>query len=86
MLETHDLGSSMLAVVNGLLSAKGLMLKAGTAVDATLVAAPSSTKNGIGKRDPEMQSTQKGSNWDFGMKAHVRPEKSHEFLFREVAY
>lgn len=71
LLETHDLGSSMLAVVNGLLSAKGLMLKAGTAVDATLVSAPSSTKNGTGKRDPEMQSTQKGGNWYFGMKAHI---------------
>jgi IS5 family transposase len=47
------------------------MLKAGSAVDATLIAAPSSTKNGSGTRDPEMQSTQKGGNWYFGMKMHV---------------
>jgi IS5 family transposase len=47
------------------------MRKAGSAVDATLIAAPSSTKNGSGTRDPEMQSTQKGRNWYFGVKAHV---------------
>ncbi|MBB5498841.1 IS5 family transposase [Paraburkholderia sp. MM5384-R2] len=47
------------------------MLKAGSAVDVTLIAAPRSTKNGSGTRDPEMQSTQKGDNWYFGMKMHV---------------
>lgn len=61
----------MLALVNEILVDKGLMLKAGSAVDATLIAAPSSTKNGSGTRDPEMQPTQKGRNWYFGMKAHV---------------
>lgn len=71
LLEMHDLGAKMLAVVNDLLRAKGLMLKAGTAVDATLISAPSSTKNGTGERDPEMQSTQKSGNWYFGMKAHI---------------
>lgn len=71
LLEAHGIAAQILAVVNEILSDKGLMLKAGSAVDATLIAAPSSTKNGSGKRDPEMQSTQKGRNWYFGMKAHV---------------
>src|ERR1700761_1175780 len=71
LLEAHGIAAKILAVVNKILSEKGLMLKAGSAVDATLIAAPSSTKNGSGSRDPEMQSTQKGRNWYFGMKAHV---------------
>ena len=71
LLEAHGIAAQILAVVNEILSDKGLMLKAGSAVDATLIAAPSSTKNGSGTRDPEMQSTQKGRNWYFGMKAHV---------------
>jgi IS5 family transposase len=71
LLEAHGIAAQILAVVNELLSEKGLMLKAGSAVDATLIAAPSSTKNGSGTRDPEMQSTQKGRNWYFGMKAHI---------------
>ncbi|MDR5880512.1 IS5 family transposase [Caballeronia sp. LZ032] len=71
LLQAHGIAAQILAVVNEILSDKGLMLKAGSAVDATLIAAPSSTKNGSGKRDPEMQSTQKGRNWYFGMKAHV---------------
>ncbi|MGF6813071.1 IS5 family transposase [Paraburkholderia sp. Clong3] len=66
-----DLAVQMLALVNEILTEKGLMLKAGSAVDATLIAAPSSTKNGSGTRDPEMQSTQKGGNWYFGMKMHI---------------
>lgn len=53
----------MLALVNEILTEKGLMLKAGSAVGATLIAAPSSTKNGSGTRDPEMHSTQKAGNW-----------------------
>ncbi len=61
----------MLALVNEILSEKGLMLKAGSAVDATLISAPSSTKNGSGKRDPEMHQTKKGNQWYFGMKAHI---------------
>jgi IS5 family transposase len=71
LLETHGIAAQMFAPVNEILIEKGLMLKAGSAVDATLIAAPSSTKNGSGTRDPEMQSTQKGRNWYFGMKAQV---------------
>jgi len=71
LLERHDLATDMLRVVNDILQAKGLMMRTGTAVDATLIAAPSSTKNADGERDPEMKSTQKGNNWYFGMKAHI---------------
>ncbi|RQN36360.1 IS5 family transposase [Paraburkholderia tropica] len=71
LLETHGLAAQMLTLVNEILSGKGLMLKAGSAVDATLISAPSSTKNGSGKRDPEMHQTKKGNQWYFGMKAHV---------------
>ncbi|MCP3724605.1 IS5 family transposase [Paraburkholderia sp. CNPSo 3272] len=71
LLETHGLAAQMLALVNEILSEKGLMLKAGSAVDATLISAPSSTKNGSGNRDPEMHQTKKGNQWYFGMKAHI---------------
>ena len=70
-LEKHKLADQILATVNELLAAQGLLLKAGTAVDATLIAAPSSTKNKDRKRDPEMHSSQKGNEWHFGMKAHI---------------
>ena len=70
-LEKHKLAEQILATVNELLAAQGLLLKAGTAVDATLIAAPSSTKNKDKKRDPEMHSSQKGNEWHFGMKAHI---------------
>ena len=62
----------LLASVNATLAAKGLFLKSGTVVDATLIAAPSSTKNSSGECDPEMYQTKKGNQWHFGMKAHIR--------------
>ena len=71
LLEKHELAQQMLAVVNELLCDKGLLLKAGTVVDATLISAPSSTKNKSGERDPEMHQTKKGNQWGFGMKAHI---------------
>ena len=71
LLERHDLSVDMLRVVNDILQAKGLLLRTGTAVDATLISAPSSTKNADGERDPEMKQTRKGNNWYFGMKAHI---------------
>jgi IS5 family transposase len=61
----------MLATVNDVLRDKGLMLRIGTVVDATLISAPSSTKNDSGQRDPEMHQTKKGNQWYFGMKAHI---------------
>jgi transposase, IS5 family len=70
-LEKHGLATQMLAEVNTILLERGLMLKEGSAVDATLIAAPSSTKNKDKARDPEMHSSQKGNHWYFGMKAHI---------------
>lgn len=63
LLEEHQLAPQILAVVNATLADKGLMLKQGTVVDATLIAAPSSTKNQGGERDPEMHQTKKGNQW-----------------------
>jgi transposase, IS5 family len=71
LLETHRLGEQIFTTVNQLLVDKGLLLKAGTVVDATLISAPSSTKNSTGTRDPEMHQAKKGNQWHFGMKAHI---------------
>jgi IS5 family transposase len=62
LLEKHDLAVDMLRVVNDILQAKGLLMRTGTVVDATLIAAPSSTKNADGERDPEMKQTKKGNS------------------------
>jgi IS5 family transposase len=71
VLEKHKLAAQILQTVNDLLSAKGMLLKSGTVVDATLIAAPSSTKNMSGERDPEMKQSRKGQQWYFGMKCHI---------------
>ena len=71
LLEKHDLAADMLRVVNDILQAKGMLMRTGTTVDATLISAPSSTKNDSGERDPEMHQTKKGNQWYFGMKAHI---------------
>ena len=71
LLEEHDLSPKILQVINAKLAAQGLLLKVGTVVDATLIAAPSSTKNKDGQRDPEMHQVKKGNQWHFGMKAHI---------------
>ncbi|MBQ0930622.1 IS5 family transposase [Ideonella sp. 4Y16] len=71
VLEKHKLAAQILQTVNDLLSAKGVMLRSGTVVDATLIAAPSSTKNSSGERDPEMKQSRKGQQWYFGMKCHI---------------
>ena len=70
-LEKHKLAEQILVTVNELLTQRGLLLKAGTAVDVTLIPAPSSTKNKDKARDPEMHSSKKGNQWYFGMKAHI---------------
>ena len=70
-LEKHKLAEQILETVNELLTQHGLLLKVGTAVDATLIAAPTSTKNKDRTRDPEMHSSKKGNQWHFGMKAHI---------------
>jgi IS5 family transposase len=75
LLEEHELTRAMFERINGLLEGKGLLLRSGTIVDATIIAAPSSTKNGTESRDPEMKQTRKGKNWHFGMKVHVGTDK-----------
>jgi transposase, IS5 family len=71
LLEKQQLAPKILGVINAGLARQGLMLKTGTVVDATIIAAPSSTKNKDGERDPEMHQTKKGNQWHFGMKAHI---------------
>ena len=71
LLETHKLTSVLFAEINAGLTEKGLLLKGGSMVDATLIAAPSSTKNADHARDPEMHQTKKGNQWYHGMKAHI---------------
>ncbi|MGF6735740.1 transposase [Paraburkholderia youngii] len=85
LLETHGLAAQMLTLVNEILSEKGLMLKVGSAVDATLISAPTSTKNGSGTRDPEMHQTKKGNQWYFGMKAHVGVDAESGLVQRSSA-
>ena len=71
LLEQHQLTESIFNAIAHHLAAKGLLLREGSIVDATLIAAPPSTKNKAGKRDPEMHQSKKGNQWHFGMKAHI---------------
>lgn len=71
LLEQHNLGERLFELINEFLVENGLEVQRGTIVDATIIAAPSSTKNREGKRDPEMRSTRKGNQWYFGMKLHI---------------
>jgi len=75
LLEQHDLTSAIFDAIGGLLETRGLLLRSGTIVDATIIAAPSSTKNASATRDPEMKQTRKGRNWHFGMKLHIGADK-----------
>ena len=70
-LERHDLSRSLFDEVSAMLEERGLLMRQGTIVDATIIAAPSSTKNKEKSRDPEMHQTKKGNQWHFGMKAHI---------------
>lgn len=71
LLERHQLGEKLFKAINRKLDEAGLLLKEGTIVDATIIAAPSATKNASGERDPEMHQTKKGNTWHFGMKLHI---------------
>ena len=71
LLERHQLGEALLQTINAHLAGQGLRLQAGTIVDASIIAAPSSTKNQRRQRDPEMHQTKKGNQWHFGMKLHI---------------
>jgi IS5 family transposase len=71
LLEEHKLAAVMLERINALLEAKGVLMRKGTIVDATLIAAPPSTKNKSGERDPKMHQSEEDNQWYFGMKAHI---------------
>ena len=75
LLEQHQLTQGIFEAVADLLEERRLLLRAGTIVDATIIAAPSSTKNASHSRDPEMKQTRKGKNWHFGMKLHIGADK-----------
>ncbi len=76
LLERNVLAEEILSTVNALLVRKGLMVKHGTIMDATIIEAPSSTKNKEGERDPDMHQAKKGKQWHFGMKAHVGTDEN----------
>ncbi len=71
LLEEHDLNKLFFSAINQVIEANGYMMRGGTIVDATIIEAPSSTKNAAKKRDPEMHQTKKGGQWHFGMKCHI---------------
>ena len=76
LLETHGLAQTIFEQIRGLLEERGLLVKSGTIVDATIIAAPPSTKNASNSRDPEMRQTRKGKQWHFGMKVHVGTDRT----------
>ena len=71
LLEERQLGEGLMEEINRHLATQGLRLREGTIVDASIIEAPSSTKNGAGERDPQMRQTKKGNEWRFGMKVHI---------------
>src|SRR5271168_2147488 len=80
LLESHDLGRRLFEEVHRHLEANGLKVSTGTIVDATIIHAPSSTKNADQTRDPEMHQTRKGKQWFFGMKAHIGVDSKHAIV------
>jgi IS5 family transposase len=84
LLETNELAPEILGRVNAYLTRKKLLLKRGSIVDATIIAAPSSTKNADGERDPQMHQTKKGNQWHFGMKAHIGVDVDSGFVHTVV--
>ncbi len=85
LLEEHGLGKRIFEEVGRHLQRQGLKVSSGTIVDATIIAAPSSTKNASGKRDPEMHQTKKGNDWHFGMKAHVGVDRKSKLIHSVAA-
>jgi IS5 family transposase len=84
LLETHDLCKALFNAINADLAARGLLLREGTLVDATLIAAPSSTKNEKRTRDPQMHQTKKGNQWYFGLKAHIGTDRDSKLVHTVV--
>ena len=85
LLEEHQIGAATLATVNEHLQEQGVRIATGTIVDATIIQAPSSTKNQRQERDPEMHQTKKGKQWYFGMKAHVGVDSKTKLIHSAVA-
>ena len=85
LLEQHDLGRALFERVHGHLEARGVRISTGTIVDATIINAPSSTKNASGQRDPDMHQTRKGQQWYFGMKAHIGVDSKEKLIHAVVA-
>ena len=85
LIEVHGLGGKILQSVNGHLQAKGVKIGNGTIVDATIISAPSSTKNASGERDPEMHQVKKGNQWHFGMKAHIGVDSAEKIIHAVAA-
>lgn len=85
LLEKHKLGKTLLTAINRYLHENGIKIAKGTIVDATIINAPSSTKNKDGKRDPEMHQTKKGQQWYFGMKAHVAVDSKTKLIHTILA-
>jgi IS5 family transposase len=85
LLEDNELAPEVFARISAYLTRKGLMLKRGGIVDATIIAAPSSTQNADGERDPEMCQTKKGNQWHFGMKAHIGVDADSSLVHTVVA-
>jgi IS5 family transposase len=84
LLEQHNLGEQIFETVKAHLRERGMAMKQGTIIDATLIAAPSSTKNKAGERDPEMHQTKKGNQWYFGMKIHAGVDKDSGLIHSVV--
>jgi IS5 family transposase len=84
LLEQHDLGRRLFEEVGRHLQAKGMKVSGGTIVDATIIAAPPSTKNSSGERDPEMRQTKKGNQWHFGMKGHIGVDSKTKLIHSAV--
>ena len=85
LLERHDLGKRIFEEVGRHLQERGMKVSGGTIVDATIISAPSSTKNKEGKRDPEMRQTKKGNQWYFGMKGHIGVDSKTKLIHAVVA-
>jgi len=85
LLETHQLGQQLFARIGEYLTKQGLQMSRGTIVDATIISAPSSTKNRTKERDPEMHQTKKGKQWYFGMKAHIGVDSQTKLIHSVTA-
>jgi IS5 family transposase len=85
LLEENDLCEKLFKDLNDRLESNGCIMRGGSIVDATLIKAPSSTKNASGKRDPEMHQTKKGNEWHFGMKAHIGVDAGTGYVHTVIA-